>query len=246
MNIYQLLKNKYYRNRPMVKYWKTQDAVEAKVYQHPDGHYEMQMKDEDYAFPGFPRGSLLFGKLSPLKHWIKNKIFNDSWALLEEGKDIVPHLLQEAYPYVFKLAQETKYDMLPPEKMVPPVKELYRALDTVGAPEWRDIISFIFQEDDAYRFRFQWMVKFFPRKPKFSDFVKGLEMMEHAEMVGDMKERVRLVKRVLTALYQDPAHKAKWDAFLKEVDWKKVGLSKADKYFFAAKYFKVYYPAYNY
>lgn len=245
MNIIKLLRNKYYRNRPMVKYWKTQDAVEAKVYQSKEGHYEMQMKGEDHPFPGFPRGSLLFGKLSPLKHWIKNKVFNDSWALLEEQKDIVPHLLQEAYPYVFNLAEETRYDMLPPEKMVPPVKELYRALSKVSVP-WRDIITFILQEDDAYRFRFQWMVKFFPKKPSFSDLIYGLSMMEHAEMVGDMKERVRLVKRVLSAIYQDPDHKEKWDTFLKEVDWKKVRLSEADKYFFAAKYFRVYYPEYEY
>ena len=34
--------------------------------------------------------------------------------------------------------------------------------------------------------------------------------------------------------------------FLKEVNWSKVRLSRADKYFFRAKYFKVDYPEYQY
>lgn len=232
----------------MVSYWKTQEAVEAKVYVAKEGHLEMQMKGEKYPFPGHPRGTLLFGKLSPLKHWIKNKVFNDVWALLEQDtatQEIQDYLTQEAYPYVFELAQKAKYDMVPYERLVPPMKELYRALTEAGCSnEWRDIIIFIFQEDDAYRWRFQWMVKFFPRlrKPNLNDLEKGLGMLEHGEVIGDMKERERLIKRVILELLNDPATRNKWSTFLKGANWKKLALSKADKYFFRAKHFKVDYP----
>lgn len=236
----------------MVKYWKTQDAVEAKVYVAPEGHIEMQMMGEKYPFPGHPRGSLLFGKLSPLKHWIKNKVFNEVWAMLEANKtteEIQHYLISDAYPYIFALGAACKYDMVPFERLVPPMKELHRALTLSGVSnEWRDILIFIFQEDDAYRMRFQWMTKFFPKwkKPTFNDLSKALGMLEHGEVVGDMKERERLVKRVILELIQDPTTGKKWATFLKVVDWKKLGLSKADKYFFRAKHFKVDYPENQY
>jgi len=47
----------------MVKYWKTQSSVQAKVTEK-DGVTIMIMEGEKYDFPGFPRGHLLFGKLS--------------------------------------------------------------------------------------------------------------------------------------------------------------------------------------
>lgn len=239
----------------MVKYWLTQDSVEAKVYKSPKGHYEMKLKGEKYPMYGYPRGNLLFGKLSPLKHWIKNKVFNDVWAQLDKGttdEEITSYLKTEAYPYVFDLAEGCKYEMVPYEMLIPPMKEFWRALEAVDdsemARKWKEIITFIFQEDDAYRMRFQWLSKFFPkwRKPQIKDFIHALEMMEHAEVVGDMKEKARLVKRVLLAIWEDPKSKETFEKFLKECDWKKVELSKADKYYFRAKYFKVDYPECQY
>ena len=70
--------------------------------------------------------------------------------------------------------------------------------------------------------------------------------MEHAEVVGDMKERIALLRRILTVLLKDEVIGALFDTFVKEVDWKKVKLSKIDKYYFRAKYFKVDYPVYDY
>lgn len=245
----QFLKDKYYRNRPMVSYWKHAEAVEAKLYRAKDGHMELQMKGEKHPFPGFPRGRLLYGKLSPLKHQIKNKVFNESWALLDQGIDITPRLKSEVYPFIFKMAEDCKYDMVPFEGMVPPVKEIYRALTDVSDGEsvdkWRDIITFIFQEDDAYRNRFQWMAKFI-KKGTIAEFLGAFDMLEQAEVVGDMKERVRLVKRVLTAILRDPKTKNTFNAFLREIDWKKVKLTEADKYFLRGKYFKTDYPDYAY
>lgn len=242
------LKNKYYRNKEMVSYWKKADSVEAKVYLSPLGHYEMQMKGEKYPFMGYPRGVLLFGKLSKLKHEIKNQIFNETWRLLEDKvpETEVRAYLDGAWSNIYALAEEMKYDMVPFEKMVPAVKELHRAMTLAGCDErLTKIVCFIFQEDDAYRMRFQWVVKFFPwlGSPSVSDFLHGLAMLEEGEVVGDMKERQRLFKRIFAFMAKDSG---KFQKFLQYADWSKIGLTKADKYFFRAKYFKVDYPAYQY
>lgn len=232
----------------MVSYWKHSDSVEGKVVQTKEGHYEMQMKGEKHPFLGVPRGTLLYGKLSPLKHQIKNKIFNKAWELLENGTsdEKIRAYLKEAWEEIFLLTEETKYDMLPYEKLIPPVKEIYRAMTKIGCDErLRDTICFIFQEDDAYRNRFQWMTKFFPwyRQPNLEDFAHGLAMLEEGEVIGDMKERERLFKRIFLFMVRDSET---FKAFLKEVEWKKIGLTQADKYFLRAKYFKCDWPEYQY
>lgn len=232
----------------MVKYWKTKEAVEAKVVKAPEGHYIMWMEGEKYPFPGRPRGELLYGKLSPLKHQIKNKIFNTAWAMLEEHKSEkeIRDYLASAWKEIYQLGDETRYDFLPFDSCNPPIKELWRAMDAVGCPvALREVVCFIFQEDDAYRMRFQWMTKFFPwyRKPRIEDFDKGLAMLEHAEVVDDMKERERLFRRIFMFMVKESDTFKK---FLNEVDWRKIGLTKADKYFLRAKYFKCDYPELEY
>lgn len=242
----------------MVSYWMTKEAVEAKVVKNKDGYYEMFMEGEKYPFPGYPRGSLLYGQLSVLKHNVKNKIFNDTWYMLEDGKtheEVMKHIKEESLPAIFEILEKQKYDMVPPEKMVPPVREIWRALtaiqgDSERVRKCRDIITFVLQEDDAYRFRFQWIMKFFKYKFFRRNYIKlfdyALSMIEHAEVVGDMKERQRLFRRGMMNALKDPSIQKYFIAFLKEVDWNKLKLSKADKYFFRAKYFKVDYPEYEY
>ena len=254
--IIQFFKNKYYKNAEMVKYWKTQDSVEAKVYMAPEGHYVMQMKGEKYPFPGSPRGSLLYGSLSPLKHNVKNKIFNDIWALLEEKveeKEIMRYLRETALPEIFELAEKSKYNMVPFERMVPSVKEIYRAMTVVEkemnnpkVSKLKELICYILQEDDAYRFRFQWACKFLRHKIPIKWWDYALGMLEHAEIVGDMKERIRLFRRITMFILKDESIKKYFELLMKEIDFKKVILTKADKYFFRAKYFKVDYPDYKY
>lgn len=231
---------------PMVRYWKTKEAVEAKVTEI-DGVTVMMMDGEDYPFPTFPRGYLLFGKLSKLKHEVKNQIFNDSWAKLEQGvseKQVAVEIKKEILPKIYEILAEYRYDMLPPQKMTHSMREIHRAFTKV-APEHanlRDLICFILQEDDAYRFRLQWIVTYFGWLGFFSPikaFERGLMMLEHGEVIGDMKERQRLLKRILVAFLKDENVRKKVVTFLKEVDWSKVKLSKADKYFFRGKYFKV-------
>lgn len=246
------LTNRYYRNlqkTEMVRYWKTKDAVEAKIVREPQGHTVMYMEGEKYPFPGYPRGSLLYGNLSPLKHEIKNRIFNAIWYKLEAGVSpsaVQEYLKKDAWPFIFDLLEKNKYDLVPFEQMNPPIKELYRALTKVGVHPWlKETICIIFQEDDAYRWRFQWLTKFFPLfgKPQLKHFKKALSMIEHAEEVGDMKERERLWKRGFMFMLKD---NPKFWEFVREVDWKKLKMTKADKYFFRAKWFKVDYPEYGY
>lgn len=233
----------------MVQYWKRNASVQAKVMKK-NGVLVMQMEGEKHIFPGFPRGYLLFGKLSKLKHELKNQIFNESWALLEKGESPVEHVKKVALPNVLALLENTKYDRVPEYRMVPAVREIHRAWTKVipgtVSLQVRDLLTFIFQEDDSYRFRIQWVVSYFNpngilnrfRNPVLL-FEKAFEMLENAEVIGDMKERVRLWRRVLVALLNDPENRKAFTALCREIDWSKVKLSKADKFFFRGKYFKV-------
>lgn len=245
-------KLKYWRkDPPMVRYWMSRDSVEAKLIKMPEGHTVMIMEGEDYPFPGYPRGSLLYGPLSPLKHLIKNRVFNDSWKLLDESQDPSDNI-RKGLDEAFALLEKGKYDLVPYDAMVPPLKELWRAMTVVeqkmGGRSMRlkELICFIMQEDDSYRMRLQWLVKFLGRKPSEKDFEYALSMLEHGENVPDMKERQRLLKRVIIAALKDPRIHECFSLLLKELDWKKLRLTKADKYFFRAKYFKVDYPEYDY
>ena len=240
----------------MVSYWKTNAAVQAKVTRE-NGATVMKMEGEKYTFPGFPRGWLIerrihpdgsveYGKLSVLKHNIKNKVFNDSWALLEEGEDIVDRIKHQVLPEIMDMLEEHKYDMLPPERMVMPVREIHRAWTKVSpeTAQLRDLFTYILHEDDAYRFRFQWCVGWMPTwlfrfiNP-VKAFDKALWWVEQAEVINDMKERIRLFRRVIMALLEDEGIRRKFIALFREINWKKVKMSKADKYFFRGKYFKV-------
>ena len=243
--IYKLFK-KSPADMEMVKYWKTQSSVQAKVTEK-DGVTIMIMEGEKYDFPGFPRGHLLFGKLSKLKHEIKNQIFNKSWAKLEDGisdKDIITEI-KKTLSQTYNLMEESRYDMVPREKMAPAVREIHRAWSKISPhSKLRDLITFILQEDDSYRFRFQWIVTYL--RPwmfwfinPISLFEKSLIMLEHAEVIGDMKERIRLFRRIVLLLLKNEQIKKEFTKLFREINWKKVKLTKADKYFFRGKYFKV-------
>lgn len=240
----------------MVRYWKKNEKIEAKLTYNKDGVQIMKLSGEKYDFPGFPRGHLLFGPLSKLKHEIKNQIFNDSWAMLEAGRselDVAQTVKYKVLPKIFMIAESVKYDMIPPERMVPAVREIHRAWTKVAPGETscklRDILTLVLQEDDGYRFRVQWLVNYFnPRIIKFftkkliDKFDFALSMLEHGEVIDDMKERQRLLRRILLALFHDKHIREKFLAFVREVDWSKVALSKADSYYFRGKYFRVDLP----
>lgn len=239
---------------PMVKYWKHKESCSAIITRSKDGSIVMQMDGEDYPFPTFPRGHLLFGYLSKLKHEIKNQIFNASWALLEKGENkqlIIKMIKNKLFGEISEIAFKMKHDMLPPEKMCPSVREIHRAWTKVS-PETgvlRDYLCFILQEDDAYRFRVQWMSEYFGLFPKLkpvNSFRKALEVMEHGEVIGDMKERIRLLRRILLLALEDESIKTKFEKLFKEINWSKVKLTEGDKYHFRGKYFKVDYNLFEY
>ena len=231
----------------MVNYWKTKEAVEAKVTEL-DGRTTMILRGEKYPFPGFPRGHILYGKLSKLKHEIKNQIFNESWRKLEEGKmdKLVATEIKRTLPKMYEIFEESKYDILPPHKMCVAVQEIHRAFTKVAPehPQLRDMICHILQEDDSYRFRLQWIVQFMPTwlfrfvKPT-PFFEKALVWLENGEVIGDMKERIRLFRRVMMTFLSDWGHEDKFNELFREIDWSKIKMSKADKYYFRGKFFKV-------
>jgi len=74
----------------------------------------------------------------------------------------------------------------------------------------------------------------------------ALGELEHAEVIGDMKERQRLLKRILLLIMEDAKIQDLFNKFYKELDWNKVVLSKADKYHFRGKYFKVDWDKFSY
>lgn len=249
---------------PMVRYWKFKESISAKVTKNKDGALVMVMEGEDEVLPGFPRGHLLFGSLSKIKHEIKNQIFNESWRFLEEGKSNkeVSDYIKLTIDKIAEMIEPSRYDMAPYTKMVVSVRELWRAL-TVLEEKYKskriktlkEALTYILQEDDAYRFRVQWIIQIFNpsswwfrlffRDP-IKDFELALNEIEHAEIIGDMKDKVKLLRRILLVFLEDPHIKLLFKEFCKEVNWNKLKLSKADKYFFRGKYFKVDFILFEY
>lgn len=83
--------------------------------------------------------------------------------------------------------------------------------------------------------------------PAVRELYRVLELMEHAEVVPDMKGRVRLIKKVLTFfLQEDDAYRFRFQWAMERLDMNKVKLSKADKYYFRGKYFKVDHDKFDY
>lgn len=244
----KFLYNIYYTHFPpeMVGWWRTKEAVQAKVTTDKDGSYIMWMEGEKYPFPGYPRGHLItnteqgFSPYSRLKHTIKTRFFNENWWRLDRGERIE---IEEAQKEIFAIATSLKYDMMPIPKCAPAVREMYRCLPN---SLWRDIITCIFQEDDAYRWRFQYIIPFLSKKDPIGSFDKAMEMLENAEVIDDMKDRVRLIRRVLLKLWENPTYAQYLINFVRNADLKKLKLTKADKYFFRAKFFKVDYPYFEY
>lgn len=250
MKILSAILRWYYRifPREMVQYWLRKETERAYVTKQR-GYFEMIIDGEKYPYPGFPRGHLLASALSKLKHQIKTELFNQSWADLEDGKDILEKVKTETIPRILESTNAISHLFLPPDKMVPAVREIWRAWTVVEnrySGERKEklnavkrCLTFILQEDDGYRFRVQWLARYLGRYAPLQMFPYGLELMEHAETLDDMKGRIRLLRRVLLTLLDDPTIKRLFLGFYREVDWGKVRLTKADKYYFRAKYFRV-------
>lgn len=258
----------------LVQYWKTGDMARAKLTVLDDGSYAMVIEGEKYPLYGFPRGPVLFGALARLKFLAKNLVFNETWRLLEEGKtneEVMSYIKNVALPEVLKEVAKNKYDFFPPERMCPAVREVWRALTEIEkrmTPEAKEQfyllkqgVTFFLQEDDAYKFRVQFLARFVnPRSwyRKLYRLITGTEysfkkevevllnFLGDAEIVPDMKERANLIKRVLIAFLEDEEFGELIEAVVREIDWTKLRLSKSDTYYMRGKYFKVDYPVFDY
>lgn len=259
--IYYKIIGKRPSDMPMVSYWKTRDHVEAKL-TTKDGATIMIMDGEKQPMWGFPRGHLLvpnnsrikdavtlderiekYGPFSVLKHEGK-QIFNEIWRKIDENVDSKT-IIAEAKEALDKLPIEyLKYDLMPPQTMCPAVREIHRAWTKVAPSprslRIRDIITLLLQEDDGYRYRVQWMAIWWPiiRLNPVKILDKGLAMVEKAEVIGDMKKKIKLLRKGFSILLQDPRIKELFIKFFKEVKWSKVRITEMDRYHFRGKYFK--------
>ena len=259
----------------MVQYWKFGDAARAKLVTLENGSYAMLIEGEKEPLYGFPRGPVLFGPLARLKYLAKNLIFNETWRRLEENQskdDILLYLFNEARPILLQGIRQIKYDMFPPERLCPAMKELWRGMTVVEEKikdkslredfqTLKEGITFFLQEDDSYRFRFQWMSKFInPEKPstKLYYFLKRkpysfkeelkivFKLLGDAEIVVDMKGRSKLIERIVFFFLEIPEVEKLIQDVMKELDWNKMKLDKADTYYFRGKYFKVDHANFDY
>lgn len=268
--------NRLYRLRPpeLVQYWKKGDVARAKLTVLKDGSYAMVIEGEKYPLYGFPRGPVLFGALARLKFLAKNLVFNETWKLLEEGKtneEVMAYIKNVALPEVLKEVSKNKYDFFPPERMCPAVRELWRALSSIGkrmTPEAREQfdalkqgITFFLQEDDAYKLRVQFLAKFINPRSWYRKIYRLITRREYsfkkevetllgflgeAEITPDMKGRAKLIKRVLLAFLEDEEFGELIEAVVWEVDWKKMRLSRSDLYYLRGKFFKTDYAVFDY
>lgn len=254
---------------PMVSYWKKRDHAEAKL-TTKDGAIMMVMEGEKYPIWGFPRGHLLtpqdhtikeavtledrikkYGPFSVLKHEAK-QTFNEIWRKLDEGVSRET-IIKEAKESLDKLPIDyLKYDLMPSSTMCPSVREIHRAWTKVAKSERslrvRDCLTLLLQEDDSYRYRVQFMAVWWPiirlNPVKILDY--GLKKVEEAEVMGDMKKKIKLLRRGLSLILEDKSIREQFTAFFKEVKWRKVKLTEADRYHFRAKYFKADYDTLTY
>ena len=266
----KLFYNWWWQKHPpeQVKYYKTQQFAKGKIILTNEG-IKMQIKGEKYPFPGFPRGHILtnpysFTNLAVLKHKIKNRIFNYAWEELEKGKmyqlEIVAECKRRLFGEIYDIMEKSKYDVFPYEKLCPMVKELWQTMTKMeelnsNIRKLKEILCFILQEDDGYRFRVQWLLNYFNPSSFWSKLFKrnnlkyfklALTHLEQAEVLEDMKERIKLLRTILLLLLEDENIKTYFNILCYQMNWNKLKMSKADKYFSRGKWFKTDYKIYNY
>lgn len=142
---------------PSVQYWKKSDKARAKVIKKDDGSFGMIIEGEKEIMPGFPRGHVLTGKLAEMKKAIKEQVFNATFAQIE------------------RMAEDSKYDMLPPERMKPAIRHIWETFEKMKEMEivpdmkgrialMQKVICHFLQEDDAYAIRAQAFLELIDQK----------------------------------------------------------------------------------
>jgi len=117
--------------------------ISQPVWNEEEQTTELHIRNERYPMRAFPRHHVLHGPLAPLKRYIKNLIIEQ---------------LVQCLPY-----------KIPDENMAIPVREVARVFDLLSVAEdepemkrlvlqFKDAICMVLQEDDAWRYRFQWFL----------------------------------------------------------------------------------------
>lgn len=76
--------------------------------------------------------------------------------------------------------------------------------------------------------------------PAVRHMYETFEKLEECEVVPDMKDRIKLIKKVMCAfLSEDDAYRLRAQMFLDMIDQKKVRLSKEDRYYGRGKYLRI-------
>jgi len=135
--------NPFSKQKEHVQYGEKKGREYARSFIAKDGSKELEIKGEKYRLRSHPRHHVLHGPLGPLKRYMKNFIIE---------------ALVKCLPY-----------KIPDNKLSEPVREIARVFDLVmeaeDEPEMKKLmgqlknsICMVLQEDDAWRFRFQWAV----------------------------------------------------------------------------------------
>lgn len=267
MWIIKKFNNWWWKSHPpdSVRYYKTKQTEKGRLKLTDDG-IQMDIRGEKYMFPGFPRGHLLTNQyyntpMSVMKHRIKNEIFNWAWAELDKGtpkEQIISQIKRVLFTEIYGIMEQQKYDICSYERMCPAVREIWRAmskLENDKIQKLKEMICHIMQEDDGYRFRVQFLTEYFNpsswwfkllRKNNFKGLIFALKKLEEAEVLGDMKGRIKLLRRVIELLLSDEQVMYWFDKLTKELNWNKLKLSKADRYYARGKWFKPDTKRYDY
>lgn len=118
----------------------------AKSKLNKDGEIILDIKGEKYPLAGHPRHHFMHGPLSPLKNKMKNLVIESIPKLLE--KCISSQLPEEQWCVSVKAIGKV-FDKWIEAEDEPSMKYL--------AGQIKDAICMFLQEDDAYRFRVQWL-----------------------------------------------------------------------------------------
>lgn len=261
--------NWWWKNHPpeAVQYYKTQQTTRGRL-RMTDKGLVMDMQGEKYPLATFPRGHLLTNPytntlMSQLKHKIKNDIFNWAWAELEKGTPhwaIIKVVKEKLFGEIYSIMELQKYDISSEDKMCVAVREIWRAMgilekENKNIKKLKEIICHICQEDDAYRFRVLFLTEYFNpsnwwfkllRKDNFKGLKLALEQLERAEVLDDMKGRIKLLRTILLLALEDKGFRYWFDRLCKEMDWNKLKLSKADRYYARGKWMKIDIKNYEY
>jgi hypothetical protein len=269
MWILKKFNNWWWQKHPpeQVKYYKTKETEKGRLIMTDDG-LKMDIRGEKYALPHFPRGHLLANPyyhtpMSVMKHRIKNEIFNWAWAELDKGtpKDqIIDEVKNRLFNDIYGIMYEQRYDIASYEKMCPMVREVWRAMTKLekendNIRKLKEMLCHIMQEDDGYRFRVQFLTEYFNpgswwfkllRRSKVKYLKIALDNLVHAEVVGDMRGRIKLLTRIVMLVLEDERTLYWFNRLCDEIDWSKIKLSKADRYYARGKWFRPDQRVYDY